>query len=121
MHPYLLELGDTDAWGEDLDDDDDDPESPAAMACAALRARAAEEAAADVVEWLPRLDALVIGPGLGGAPSVHFTPQVNNAPQLVAFFVSFRLPPVKCARIFTSVMNEAPLESSGEYVVCVCQ
>lgn len=35
---------------------------------AALRAKAAKDAAAEVAEWLPRLDALVIGPGLGRDP-----------------------------------------------------
>jgi hypothetical protein len=46
VHPYLLETRETDEW-EDLDHDGD-PDSPAAMASAALRAKAAEDAAAEV-------------------------------------------------------------------------
>ena len=89
VHPYMRETPRAREWcGDDPEDEgpedegpeDDGPEVGAADASSrsaaakerrkrsrrdALRARAADLAFADVAEWLPRMDAVVVGPGLG--------------------------------------------------------
>jgi NAD(P)H-hydrate repair Nnr-like enzyme with NAD(P)H-hydrate dehydratase domain len=89
VHPYMRETPRAREWcGDDPEDEgpedegpeDEGPEVGAADASShsaaakerrkrsrrdALRARAADLAFADVAEWLPRMDAVVVGPGLG--------------------------------------------------------
>ena len=89
VHPYMRETPPAREWcGDDPEDEgpedegpeDEGPEVGAADASShsaaakerrkrsrrdAIRARAADLAFADVAEWLPRMDAVVVGPGLG--------------------------------------------------------